>query len=104
MSFSTFELPIKKLLKLIIIVGGIGFFVGIGTSVLVGWQTNIFKPDALHILGNAIWVFHATYPAMFAIYALFVTSISVILWLNNKHEKEEKRKRNQYILEDMKNY
>jgi len=93
MSFSTFELPIRKLIKMVIILGGIGFTLGITTFVVIAGQAGVFKPDATAILGNAAWTFHVSFPGLFIFYALFGSGATTIFWLDRRHQKSERVKR-----------
>ena len=93
MSFSTFEVPIRKLIKLILILGGTGFTLGVIMSTVIAWQVGMLQPDAFAILGAAVWIFHAVHPALFAIYAIFGSGAIALLWLDRRSQKQERIKR-----------
>jgi len=93
MSFSTFELPIRKLIKLVFIIGGAGMVSGTIIFIVIASQAGMFRPDAAAILGNATLMFHMQYPALFIIYAFFILGIMLIVWLDRKHQRTERQKR-----------
>ncbi len=92
-SFSTLELPIRKYIKLVLIVASIGAATGITFFAVTANSVGMFKPDAPAILGNALWTFHAAYPLLFAVYLGFGAGTYVIVRYDRRHQKQERFKR-----------
>ena len=99
--YSTFEFPIRKLLKYLLTAALVGSAITFVLIALICNTTQILKPGFTDILLNGFVTFHANNLLLIPIYIFSGSMLALIVYMDRKNQKHKRQLRWKKIGEDL---